>query len=66
MCVLKVSGMRNWLLYVEDKKTKAFDITGKEHLNDLREMCEANKIPVIGMVAFVHKKDATTYGDMLW
>jgi len=61
----KVTNMRDWMLYLENDKIKAFDITGNENTSELKELCEANDIPVIGYVAFEKEIDALMYGDML-
>jgi len=61
----KVANMRDWLLYVEDDKTKAMDITGGENTSELVQLCHEYSFHVIGFVAFEKEADAVRYGDML-
>ena len=61
----KVTNMHDWLLYIEDDKTKAFDITGGENTAEIVQLCHEANLPVIGFVAFEKEEYATKYGDML-
>jgi hypothetical protein len=60
---MKVSGIRDWLLYLEDNRVKAFDLGDHSNAGELRSLCREAGIPVIGVVAFGHEKDATWYGE---
>jgi hypothetical protein len=63
----KTTRIKDWLLYVEDDKMKAFDITGHEDANtdQLVALCNgAEGVKIFGYVAFEHERDATFYGDM--
>lgn len=54
--------MKDWVLYVEDGKTKAMDATGM--MEELRELCAEAGVQVLGWVAFNHERDAVTYGEV--
>jgi len=60
----KVTGIRDWLVYVEDDKTKAIDITGGENTSELVQLCHEYSLPVIGFVSFEKEPDAIKYCDM--
>jgi hypothetical protein len=57
--------MKDWLLYIEDDKVKAFDITGGENVAELVELCHETGSKVIGFVAFEREGDAIRYGEFL-
>ena len=61
----KSNNIKDWLLYIEDDKVKAFDVTGGEHTAELVWLCHETGRKVIGFVAFEHEGDATRYGEML-
>lgn len=61
----KSNKIKDWLLYIEDDKVKAFDITGGENADELVQLCHETGRKVVGFVAFVHEGDATRYGEML-
>jgi hypothetical protein len=62
----KTTRIKDWLLYVEDDKMKAFDITAHngDDTDNLVHLCRETGIGVFGFVAFEHERDATNYGDM--
>jgi hypothetical protein len=62
---LKISDIKDWLLYVEDDKMKAFDVTKHDNDSELIQLCRSTPgISMFGFVSFEHEKDATHYGDM--
>ena len=62
----KIGNIKDWLLYVECDRMKAFDITDHDHTDELVQLCkETPGIDLFGFVAFEFEKDATFYGDML-
>lgn len=62
---LKVNNIKEWLLYVEDDKTKAFDITLSDTIDELKELCKDAGIPIIGYVSFEREADAIGYGEQI-
>lgn len=61
----KTTNIRDWLLYIEDDRVKAFDITGHENTEELLDLCkETVGIELFSMVAFEYEKDAVFYGEM--
>jgi hypothetical protein len=61
----KTTKIKDWLLYVEDDKMKAFDITKHDNTHELAQLCrETPGIELFGYVAFEYMKDATHYGDL--
>ncbi len=61
--IAKTTDIKDWMLYREDGKTKAFNVTDHENTDELQELCSDNGICVIGFVAFEFEKDATNYGN---
>ena len=61
----KVNNIKDWILYVEDDKTKAFDVTGGKNYNEIKALCKEAGIPIVGYVAFEHEKDAIDYGNQV-
>jgi hypothetical protein len=62
----KTTKIKDWLLYVEADRMKAWDITAHQgdNTDNLVNLCRESGIQVFGFVAFEHEKDATFYGDM--
>ena len=61
--ISKVTDNRDWLLYLEDDKVKAFELGDMSTRKELISLCNESGVPVIGEVAFEHEKDATWYGE---
>jgi hypothetical protein len=56
---------KDWMLYVEQDKMKAFDLSAHDNTDELVQLCrETQGIELFGFVSFEHEKDATFYGDM--
>jgi hypothetical protein len=62
----KKTNIKDWLLYVEADKMKAFDITAHkgDDTDNLVHLCRETGIDVFGFVAFEYERDATHYGNM--
>ena len=64
MTTPKNGNIKDWLVYFERGKVKAFDITKHNNTAELKELCRDNGIPIIGWVAFEHEKNAREWGEV--
>ena len=55
--------MKDWMLYIEDDKVKAFDITAHDNDRELQVLCKESGIPILGYVGYDREKDAINYGE---
>jgi hypothetical protein len=61
----KKSNIKDWLMYIEDDKVKAFDISSHDKTDELIQLCEEScGIELCGFVAFEHEKDAIFYCEV--
>ena len=57
---------KDWMLYVEDDKTKAMEIDRKTGVtgDELMSLAKECGLDVLGWVSFIRECDAVTYGDV--
>ena len=65
MGIPRVANNKDWLIYLEDGKCKAFDLGDHSNAAELRQLCRDTGTPVLGYAAFEHEKDALHYGEVV-
>jgi len=59
----KSSAVKDWLVYIEDDKTKCIRMMHDENDAEIKELCKALGNEILGYCSFVHESDAKFYAD---